>query len=157
MLGITKAQPENKNQATLSEMPKQIIHQNKERSNHEKTGNEESKRPQSIHTDSKRSEKNQCQTKNITRGYQTMTNNKQPLILRLYALKDELNGFAPPIPFNNDDIAKRYFKEMCAENITVKYSPIDFSIWHIGEYNTATGTLTTGNAPTLIMRGEVKG
>ena len=83
-------------------------------------------------------------------------NKNEPLILNMYALKDELNGFAPPIPFNNDEIAKRYFKEMCAENITVKYSPMDFSIWHIGEFNTTTGTITSGTGPTLIMRGETK-
>lgn len=83
-----------------------------------------------------------------------MTIEREPLILKLYAIKDELNGFAPPIPFNSDEVAKRYFKEMCAENITIKYSPRDFSIWHIGEFNTGSGTITTGNAPELIERGE---
>lgn len=71
------------------------------------------------------------------------------MTLNLYSLKDELNGFAPPIPFNNDEIAKRYFKEMCAENITIKHSPEDFSIWKIGEFHSQSGTITS-DTPTKI-------
>lgn len=71
-------------------------------------------------------------------------------ILQFYSIKDELNGFTPPIPFPNDEVAKRYFKEMCAENITMKHSPQDFSIWHIGEFNIKTGTITSGNTPTKL-------
>lgn len=81
--------------------------------------------------------------------------NDNNLVLKLYAIKDELNGFAPPIPFNNDEIAKRYFKEMCQENITLRISPKDFSIWKIAEYDTANGTITTNN-PILLERGETK-
>lgn len=81
--------------------------------------------------------------------------NDNNLVLKLYAIKDELNGFAPPIPFNNDEIAKRYFKEMCQENITLRISPKDFSIWKIAEYNTTNGTIHTNN-PELLERGETK-
>lgn len=80
----------------------------------------------------------------------------ETLIIKLYAIKDDLNGFAPPIPFNNDDIAKRYFKEMCQENLTIRISPQDFSIWKIGEYNTKDGTIKTETTPTLLERGERK-
>lgn len=82
--------------------------------------------------------------------------NENNLILKLYAIKDELNGFAPPIPFNNDEIAKRYFKEMCQENITIRISPKDFSIWKVGEYETTNGKLKSNVEPTLIERGETK-
>lgn len=32
------------------------------------------------------------------------------MILNMYAIKDELNGFTAMIPFTNDDMAKRYLR-----------------------------------------------
>lgn len=63
------------------------------------------------------------------------------MTMTLYSLLDTHNGYAPPIPFTNDEIAKRYFLEMRKENITVKYSPQDFSIWSIGEFDSETGEI----------------
>lgn len=74
------------------------------------------------------------------------------MTLTLYSLKDEHNGYAAPIPFANDEIARRWFKEMKAENITVKYSPGDFSIWKIGEFDSETGRFTD-TKHNLIERG----
>lgn len=60
------------------------------------------------------------------------------MMLTMYALKDELNGFTSPIPFANEDIAKRYLKEQAMENPTIRNSAKDFSIWQIGFYDSDT-------------------
>lgn len=75
------------------------------------------------------------------------------MILKLYALKDELNGFTSPIPFTNEEMAKRYLKDQYSSNPTVKNTPQDFSIWRVGEYETENGELT-GEEPTLIERAN---
>lgn len=72
--------------------------------------------------------------------------------LKMYSLKDEYNGFAPPIPFANEEIAKRWFKEMKAENLTVKNSPGDFSVWEVGTFDGDTGKFESIE-PKLIERG----
>ena len=51
------------------------------------------------------------------------------MILEMYAIKDELNGFTTPIPFMKEELAKRYLKDQYETNPTVKNSPDDFSIW----------------------------
>ena len=74
------------------------------------------------------------------------------MILNIYALKDEFNGFTTGIPFPNNEIAKRYLKEQKAENVTVKNSPEDFSVWHLGTFDTDTGVYDT-KEPKLLERG----
>lgn len=71
--------------------------------------------------------------------------------MKLYALKDEHTGYAPPTVFPNEEVAKRWFKEMKTENITVKLSPSDFSLWQIGEYDSETGEIEQEKK--LIERG----
>lgn len=73
------------------------------------------------------------------------------MTLKLYSIKDELNGYAPSIPLANDEVAKRYFREMLANNQTMKTEPKDFSIWYIGSFDTETGKTTSD--VTLIERG----
>lgn len=75
------------------------------------------------------------------------------MILRMYAIKDELNGFTSPIPFNNDEIAKRYLKDQYESNPTVKNTAKDFSIWYLGEYDTELGRMLP-NDNKLIERAE---
>ena len=59
--------------------------------------------------------------------------------MTMYALKDELNGFTTPIPFMNEELAKRYLKDQYMTNPTVKNTPEDFSLWKVGEFDTETG------------------
>ena len=76
--------------------------------------------------------------------------------MRLYSLKDRLNGYTPPIPFAMDEVAQRWFKEMMSENTTVKLSPDDFSLWYMGEFNTDTGELTDNeNRKEVVYNGEI--
>ena len=60
------------------------------------------------------------------------------MILTMYAIKDELNGFTSPIPFMSEELARRYMKDQYEGNPTIKNSPKDFSIWQIGFYDTET-------------------
>lgn len=75
------------------------------------------------------------------------------MMLKIYAIKDELNGFTPPLPLPNDDIAKRYLKDQFTENPTIKNSPKDFSLWYIGEFDTELGRMIP-NEKKLIERAE---
>lgn len=64
------------------------------------------------------------------------------MTLTMYALKDELNGFTTPIPFMNEELAKRYLKDQYMSNPTVKNTPEDFSLWKVGEFDSETGAYT---------------
>ena len=75
------------------------------------------------------------------------------MILKMYAMKDELNGFTPPIPFPSDEIAKRYLKDQVETNPTIKISPEDFSIYYLGEYDTELGRMIP-NENKLIERAR---
>ena len=79
------------------------------------------------------------------------------MIIDLYAIKDELNGFTSPIPFMKEEMAKRYLKDQYMSNPTISNSPKDFSIWLIGTYDTDEGKISGGNKgkmPVLIERAE---
>lgn len=79
------------------------------------------------------------------------------MTLPMYALRDELNGFTSPIPFNNEEMAKRYLKDQVYTNPTIKNTTKDFSLWKIGEYDTETGLFIQNDDTTaikLIERAE---
>ena len=76
------------------------------------------------------------------------------MMIHMYALKDELNGFTSPIPFNNEELAKRYLKDQYMSNPTVQNTPEDFSLWYMGEYDTETGVLTQGKGPKMVERSK---
>ena len=76
------------------------------------------------------------------------------MIMEMYAMKDELNGYTTPIPFMTEDLAKRYLKDQYFGNVTVKNSPKDFSIWAIGSYDTDTGEYINLPEKKLIERAE---
>lgn len=78
------------------------------------------------------------------------------MILKMYSIKDRLNGFIPPVPFSMDEVAQRWYKEMLTENTTMKLAPDDFSLWYIGEFNTETGELTDSeNRKEIVYNGEI--
>lgn len=76
------------------------------------------------------------------------------MILNMYSIKDELNGFTAMIPFMNDDLAKRYLRDQTIENPTIKNTPQDFSIWRIGAFDSETGTFSQKEGITLIERAS---
>lgn len=85
------------------------------------------------------------------------TNKEEPQVfertLPLYSIRDRHVGFTPPIPMENREYAKRYFKTQVLENPTIKDTPEDFTLWEVGEFETATGELVPCNIE-LIAKGE---
>lgn len=79
------------------------------------------------------------------------------MILSMYAIKDELNGFTAMIPFPNDDMAKRYLRDQAIENPTIKNTPEDFSIWYMCSFDTVTGKISQAEQPKLIERASSYG
>lgn len=78
------------------------------------------------------------------------------MIQGLYAIKDELSGYASPITIKNDELAMRWFTTQVNSNEMMKESAKDFSLWKIGEFNTESG-LVVGeplNELKLIIRAE---
>lgn len=77
------------------------------------------------------------------------------MILKMYAIKDELNGFTSPIPFMSEELVKRYMKDQYFGNTTIKNSPKDFSIWEVGTWDTESGTFVgVPNGNKLVERAE---
>lgn len=64
------------------------------------------------------------------------------MIMEMYSIKDRLQNFIPPVPFANEQIAQRWYKEMLSENLTMKMSPSDFGLWKLGEWDSDTGKWT---------------
>ena len=75
------------------------------------------------------------------------------MILNMYAIKDELNGFTSPIPFMSEELAKRYLKDQVLSNPTLSNTPKDFSMWHVGLFDTETAEFTQENIR-LVERAE---
>lgn len=78
---------------------------------------------------------------------------EETMIMKMYSIKDELNGYTTPIPIPSDDVAKRYFKEQVMTNPTIKNSKEDFSIWRMGTFNTKTGVYEN-EVPVLLERAK---
>lgn len=76
------------------------------------------------------------------------------MIYEMYSMKDELSGYMYPIPFMKEEIAKRYLKEQVENNITLKTSPEDFSLWKIGTFDSETGIFENLKEHELIERGK---
>ena len=76
------------------------------------------------------------------------------MIMTMYAIKDELNGFTTPIPFVNEELAKRYFKDHMIGNPTMQNSKEDFTLWETGTFDTESGTyMNLPNGNKLIEKG----
>lgn len=77
------------------------------------------------------------------------------MTLEMYSIKDELNGFTTPIPFTSEAVAKRYFYDQHEGNPTIRNSPKDFSIWHMGTFDTEAGTFVQSTESIkLLERAE---
>lgn len=77
------------------------------------------------------------------------------MIMEMYAIKDELNGFTCPIPIAGEEIAKRYFKDQMIGNVTMKNSKEDFSLWKMGTFDSESGTfMALPNGNELVERGK---
>lgn len=77
------------------------------------------------------------------------------MIFKMYSIKDELEGFAPVVPFTNEDIAKRYFRTHLEKTPVMASNKSDYSLWYLGTYDSESGTfIQTAKDIRLVMRGE---
>lgn len=72
------------------------------------------------------------------------------MIINLYAIKDVLNDFAPPVVMPNHESAKRWYEDMKVNNPTIGNNEEDFSIHFIGTMNTETGEISHCDKKYLI-------
>lgn len=64
------------------------------------------------------------------------------MTLEMYSIKDEADGFTPPIPLTSERVAIRWYLTMRETNIDMKTNPNDFTLWKIGEFDKDDGTWT---------------
>lgn len=76
------------------------------------------------------------------------------MIFKMYSIKDKLSGFGFPIPFTNEEMAKRYFKTQLIQNPIMQNSKGDFALYKIGEFDSETPDKSIFNDIELIMEGE---
>lgn len=78
------------------------------------------------------------------------------MIMKMYSIHDKLNGYTTPIPFNSEDLAKRYFKDHFIGNPTIRNSPEDFSIAYMGTFDTESGTFIQEPDSIKIIRKGIE-
>lgn len=62
--------------------------------------------------------------------------------MKMYAIKDRLDGFTVPIPFGTDEVAIRWYTTMMETNVDMKHNPSDFELWYMGTYDKEKGEFT---------------
>lgn len=74
----------------------------------------------------------------------------------IYAILDSVAAtYTPPILLNNDDEAKRVFRDACLNpDLPMGAHSADYSIWHIGYYDTSTGVIDAVTPHHLILKGH---
>lgn len=80
------------------------------------------------------------------------------MISRVYCVHDSLSGFMHPILDQNDAMAMRNFSLMINEtNTTMRFSPSDFSLYHIADFDTVSGEILPVVPPEVVCRGDSVG
>lgn len=78
------------------------------------------------------------------------------MIYNIYAMRDELTGFLPPTYDINDAAAMRNFRvAILRSSDSIHYMPSDYSLYHLGVFDSDTGKLMVDEVPTFLMRGEL--
>lgn len=78
------------------------------------------------------------------------------MIFKMYSIKDKLNGYTTPIPMVDDKVGMRYFKDQIIGNPTMKNTPEDFEFYHMGTFDTESGTFMApakDGKPELVAKG----
>lgn len=75
------------------------------------------------------------------------------MIIKVYAIKDKLQGFLTPTCNVNDECAKRDFAFALNNNPGImNFSPKDYDLYRIGEYNSDSGEIDK-TLPIFICSG----
>lgn len=72
------------------------------------------------------------------------------MIMKLFTIRDRMTEFGFPIPVENEQSAKRYFRSKVSNEPMLKDNPEDFSLWYIGTFDTEKGTINAVAEPIII-------
>ena len=75
--------------------------------------------------------------------------------MKMYSIKDRLNGYTTPIPFASEEVAKRYFKDQVLGNPTITNTKEDFELHYMGEFDTESGYYATPENGTILVEKAV--
>lgn len=76
------------------------------------------------------------------------------MILNKYTIFDTaLGAYHQDYSLENDALALRQFADMANEDTQIAKNPEDYSLWHIGTFETTTGELS-GITPTCIAKAH---
>lgn len=73
---------------------------------------------------------------------------------RLYAIRDNKSGFWTPREDMNDDTAKRNFSYLVNTNEMVGFSPIDYDLYYVGEFDDLKAELIPATPIQFIATGR---
>lgn len=72
----------------------------------------------------------------------------------LYAIRDlKANGFTPPMLYVNEGVARRDFDYRLHNDQSMGFSPNDYDLYEIGEYDSETAQMIGKELPVLIVNG----
>ena len=72
----------------------------------------------------------------------------------IYSYRDRLVGFGQPVLDTNDNAAIRGFAyAVSAKDGIMNFSPMDYELYKIGEFDTDKGTIKSFDIPELIITG----
>lgn len=79
------------------------------------------------------------------------------MIKSVYAIKDELTGYQDPMFFRNDEEATRMFTILVnTKGSLMNESPLDYSMWKIGGYDTEMGDIFTPTHADICLIARAK-
>lgn len=76
------------------------------------------------------------------------------MIRRLYAVKDDLQGFLAPVSDLNDEVAVRNFLFMVKNSKEMVSNAADFSLFYVGSFDTDSALLDPVLPPVFLCRGS---
>lgn len=72
----------------------------------------------------------------------------------IFSLRDvKANGFAPPVVYVNEAVARRDFQYRLHNDNSMGFSPSDYELYRIGVFDTELGTIE-GCLPEFIVTGS---
>lgn len=75
------------------------------------------------------------------------------MIINIYSIKDNVAGFLQPTYSLYEPQALRDFSFALNQPGLMNFKPEDYSLWHVGKFDTETGEIT-GVVPKLIVHGS---
>ena len=71
----------------------------------------------------------------------------------IYSIRDSKTGFYPPMTDQSDQSAIRNFSYAVNNEGVMNYSPKDFDLYRLGEFDTEDGTIESLKVPEFMVSG----